>query len=298
MENFVLRYEDFLSRLDPNNLETRERLTEAVAEVVAECRRALAENSSVATPPIERLNRLNVLCPSFEDTCRCIRLARNTMLDVALRSVPVVVVMSSTPTDLLVTGSWDEALLATHICNCSLAALAADSWKASFDPSTLDPFAVRVEAEIRTGLTWKTAEGLVESLREAGRTPIPIVSPAFAVAFENPTVVEDEARREKAPGVYSRGRRLTRAGVRILERASLFDVARESMEARLGALVEASLGYGEAPTGGDVERWFKHCVHTEANNQLLLRLDEWALLSQLRPLDASLASGERGGEAG
>ncbi len=358
MENFALRFEDFLNRLELCHPETRARVAETCSEVTLECRRCIVEKVSQEKP-------------SFVDACRCLRRLREVGVDVCLAAFSPAAVMSSSPTNLLVGAvdavnpakyprnlaaatdsvfvhatlasttnvgvprvssrtrsgrpcrwsnpafldprsgtesgppdqtltrcpgrpllegrQWDECLLAVHICACFLAALAADAWRDDLAGSALDPFSARVEAEVRAGLRWKSPTDLVADAQNAGRSPVSIVASAFAVAFESPDDGIYAGER-----LYASGRRLTRAGVRLQERATLLDAAREAIEAHLERLTLETI-VAKTPGPEDVAAWFTHCVRVEANNQLLLRLDEWALLTQLRPVHAFMASGERGG---
>ncbi len=273
MANFILRFETFLQSLDPKIPETRVHVVEMCREVVAECRSCLQSRH----------------LPTFVDVSRCLRLTRNVLLELALEATSQKTIMSTSANDIIAGKPWDESFLSGFLCACFLTAVAADAWHATLDASTFEPFTSRLDAEIRSGLRWKKPKEVIESMESAGISPIDVVLPAFAVAFEAP-----EESSQETP--YANARRLTREGVRLLERAQLFDVAREGVEQHLAELThETPATIPAQPTSEEVCIWFKRCVDTEANNALLLRLDEWALLCQLRPLHAAMATGERGG---
>ena len=50
----------------------------------------------------------------------------------------------------------------------------------------------------------------------------------------------------------------------------------------------------ESCTQKQVGDWFVHCVDREANNNLLLEMDEWGFLTKLKPLHSFYAAGEKG----
>jgi len=90
------------------------------------------------------------------------------------------------------------------------------------------------------------------------------------------------------------GNRASRAGVRQSERAFLVDNLQVVISSELAARGEDAL---DAPFkhAGATQAWLKRTVEVDANNALLLRLDEWAVCCALRASDVGAASGERGG---
>lgn len=274
MENFVLRFEMFLRSIDVRAVETRACVAKMYCKVVSECRQCLQSRE----------------LPFFEDACRCLRHAREVALEIALEATTQKMVMETTTDNLIGGKAWDECLLAAFLCTCFLTAVVADAWHTTVEVSTLDPFARRLDGEIRSGLRWKTIENLIRDVEHAGVSSVEVFLPAFAVVFEIPP-------ENVSASPYVNASRLTRPGVRLLERAQLFDVAREFIEQHLEQLTcETETSHDQLkPKPEEIRTWFKHCVDIEANNALLLRLDEWALLCQLLPLHVSMATGEKAG---
>ena len=91
--------------------------------------------------------------------------------------------------------------------------------------------------------------------------------------------------------------RLSRVGVRRLERAFLLANLRLAITTELAAYQEA----GDSSTWDPFEHadamhaWMRRTVEVDANNALLLRLDEWAVCCALAPGDVAEAGGECGG---
>jgi hypothetical protein len=90
--------------------------------------------------------------------------------------------------------------------------------------------------------------------------------------------------------------RASRAGVRLLERAFLFDNTRFVISTELCAYREMNdLDRNPFEHADCMNTWMRRTVEVDANNALLLRLDEWAVCCTLVPGDVAEASGERGG---
>lgn len=90
-------------------------------------------------------------------------------------------------------------------------------------------------------------------------------------------------------------KRLTRDAVRLLEQSSVYDAARCMVDAVCEDFDEVPQMLSEDLGADVVEKWFRHCVDKEANNNLLLDLDQWGFATFLSPLDALVAAGEKGG---
>jgi hypothetical protein len=89
-------------------------------------------------------------------------------------------------------------------------------------------------------------------------------------------------------------------GVRLCERKMLLDDAESQIKRMLGSF---SLYVTENETNlsdtlfrhvTNIESWTKRCIEVDANNVLLLRMDEWALVCALRPMEVVNAVGESG----
>lgn len=120
----------------------------------------------------------------------------------------------------------------------------------------------------------------------------------FPESLETPGTHDDRDNRELVEATEDMGAppRASRAGVRLLERAFLIDTLRIVIGAELDLYQEMS-DFRNDPFehAAAVEAWMRRTVAVDANNALLLRLDEWAVCCALVPGDVAEAGGERGG---
>jgi len=90
--------------------------------------------------------------------------------------------------------------------------------------------------------------------------------------------------------------RASRSGARLLERAFLHNNLRFVIAYELDAHREmVDLDRDPFEHADAMDAWMRRTVEVDANNALLLRLDEWAVCCALVPGDVAVAGGERGG---
>jgi hypothetical protein len=115
------------------------------------------------------------------------------------------------------------------------------------------------------------------------------VAASLIVCFDHIVEVGDEN------DPYMQGTRITRQGMRLLERKALLDNFRVLLRAEIEGF---EMGGGlENPFIHEepIVKWFHQNVTQDANNALLLRLDEWAVCAELSAEEVTMfATGERG----
>ena len=100
--------------------------------------------------------------------------------------------------------------------------------------------------------------------------------------------------RDADPGMFN-GTRPSRLGVRLLERHALATDAVETLERELATRSVLDDGVASSSSSVDaVAKWTRRTIEVDANNALLLRMDEWAVAAALRPREVAFATGERG----
>ena len=100
--------------------------------------------------------------------------------------------------------------------------------------------------------------------------------------------------RDADPGMFN-GTRPSRLGVRLLERHALSTDAVETLERELASRSVLDDGVASASASAStVVEWTRRTIEVDANNALLLRMDEWGVIAALRPREVAFATGERG----
>jgi hypothetical protein len=194
---------------------------------------------------------------------------------------------------------WDPLHLLLFICQCHLRASLArlfsdagswsDTWRAGVEgPQNSAAFnnTLREEARACQEEWSKGIEPLGVRNTLARDVPQPYAT-AMTVCFEG-MISEEELRGDD----LSQGLRPSRRGVRLLERAAL---AHELSLLLQRTLCAHELATGKFDTHAEMLiSWFEKCVRVDANNALLLRMDEWAVLCHITSNDVAFATGERG----
>jgi len=206
------------------------------------------------------------------------------------------------PLSLIESGPWDTLHLLLFLCECHMRACMArlfsenkgwcDSW---FDgqnaANEVDAaFAQLVESEAHA----------CRAELECGIEPLSVraalAEKTFLRTAASLTVcldglVSEEFRRDD--DLFS-DTRLSRLGVRLIERHSIDEDATRCLSEFLESFppelnVPELMGHSKHISG-----WLTKTVRVEANNTLLLRLDEWAVVCALTSKDIAFATGERG----
>lgn len=213
---------------------------------------------------------------------------------------------------VLIKQPWDEAHLCLFIAECYLRVCCADAFSEVETvemPSPNNPELREVEErwkaiereeitsardELTPGIQPMNLKSLVREIAlTAGKTIVRHkYQAAISVAFEN-TV---ESRMDDTVYASFDKKRLTREAVRLLEQASVHDAARCISDATIASFEDTTWRSDDRVISAiTVERWFAHCVDKEANNNLLLALDQWGAATFLDPIDPLIAAGEKGG---
>ncbi len=198
--------------------------------------------------------------------------------------------MSVAPLALACHPLWDPVSLAGFLCWVELMCLAGRAWTRGSGERT--EFSAQIAAELRDVRARPFSELRAEVMAAAGVSECPLAEMAYRVAFESSPGTLDEAEFSQADAQT----RLNRRGIRLFERAFVLDGCRRAVDELLEGLATAAheLDPARDASADDVEAWFRKSV-ADANNALLLRMDEWAALNLLSPLQTYLAGGERGG---
>jgi hypothetical protein len=116
------------------------------------------------------------------------------------------------------------------------------------------------------------------------------VAASLIVCFDG--IVEPGGERDP----YMLSSRITRQGVRLLERKALLDNFRIVIEGEINSFVVCEAMTEPFAYSETIEKWFQQNVSVDANNALLLRLDEWAVCDSLSAAEVTMfAAGEKGG---
>lgn len=224
--------------------------------------------------------------------------ARRVAVDCAVRDV-----RSWAPCDtlsLIETDSWDPIHLLLFLCQCHARTCLArafadrggwdDAW-ADVDAADDDFRALAAEdcrasrEELEAGVE---ALGVRAALRNS---PFRRVAAALVVCLDG---IVDEANRASDDLIGALSSRPSRLGVRLLERRALAEDASRLLTVCLEshALEE---GVDELFAHADtMKAWLRRTIKVDANNALLLRMDDWAVLCALTADDVTFATGERG----
>jgi hypothetical protein len=213
------------------------------------------------------------------------------MKSISANSESVRVWTSSEPIALIDMAPWDPLELLLFLCECHLRVCIShlfqlnNGWQDVYSKiivtnavhkALLDDEINRVGDELKAGLEYTPSSDLLSRIR------IPRATTAVAVCFETDEPCHGDSQR------------VSRRGVRLLERAMLYDslnVAIESEIESYGLNGELECVFAHADL---VESWMKRTIEVDANNTLLLRLDEWAMCCALNAIDVANATGERG----
>ena len=156
------------------------------------------------------------------------------------------------------------------------------------DPVEFDdaPFRETREA-LERGLEPQGVSALVDA------TPFCRTTAALVVCLDG-VVTEVEREAEVERGMFD-GTRPTRLGVRLLERRALATDAAERLAEELAETTTLATLPPDESVGSEVlETWARRTIEVDANNALLLRMDEWAVVAELHPALVAYATGERG----
>jgi hypothetical protein len=223
---------------------------------------------------------------------RAIVVARARSVDQSVQSVRVW--STCAPLALIDVEPWDPLCLLLFLTECHLRICVTHlystkgGWKALGDAPVYDvPLQIALHAEewrrtpleLEAGLELRRVDALIAE-RDIERAAV-----ALVVCFEG------GAEGAAVPTV-----RASRADVRLLERAFLLDNLRFVIGVELGVYRDLDdLGPDPFEHADALTAWMIRTVEVDANNALLLRLDEWAVCCALVPSDIGAASGERGG---
>ena len=241
----------------------REEVTKSCAALVA-CLQQILRGERVGAEECEKLFRVIARC-------------RREAIEQTLLSVKEYVKCDSL--SVLDAEAWDPLCMLLFICECQSRACLLDN--SSVALSFENEEARRMKREMNDGVkVLRPSEYLAdERMRVYGIS--------LTVCFDGVCVYETD-------GSYGKDSCVTRKGVRALERHCLI----ESLE---DAIDEATSAYPIVDSSRDSEResaieeWMKRNILVDANNTLLLRLDEFAVCCALSARDVVSASGERGG---
>jgi hypothetical protein len=142
----------------------------------------------------------------------------------------------------------------------------------------------RTVAELTAGLDPRGVSSLL------AKSEIERAAVALLVCFEG-----DGMGLEAAESDSVARPRASRMDVRLLERAFLLDNLRFVIATELDARELDALDGDPFYLAEPARARMRRTVEVDANNALLLRLDEWAVCCALLPGDVGAASGERGG---
>ena len=219
---------------------------------------------------------------------------------------------ASDPLGLIECGQWDPLCLLLFLCECHLRICISHlfnengGWDASvtsgpglapsLDDALTNDEMVVVGEELARGLDHEHVGDLLT------RRPVPRAATAVAICFEQGdegnrmdegvSPVDPEGALSVDPLVDNT--RLSRKGVRLLERAMLTDSINIAIEFEISGYEEDHMLESPFYMAETVQVWMKKTVEVDANNALLLRLDEWAMCCALDPGDVSFATSERG----
>lgn len=197
------------------------------------------------------------------------------------------------------TGPWDSLQLLLYLCQCHLrtclARLFSDAgaWNPEWDDTAFevdDDFTAlkAEEAEACRGELERGVEPDCVSSYLMDRDRSRRVSESLTVCLRG--VVEPE-RRNDAHFVDGQP---TKRAVRLLERHALgLDAIRE-FEKCLETFEEEPDHDSLVLHAAHVKTWGHKTIAVDANNALLLRMDEWGVVSSLRYEDVCVATGEKG----
>jgi hypothetical protein len=194
---------------------------------------------------------------------------------------------------------WDPLHLLLFICQCHLRACLArlfsdlgawsDTWCADVEgPQNSEAFNDALRKEVRACQKEWTKGIEPQSVRKtlAQAVPQPYAT-AMTVCFEG-MIAKEELQGDD----LTQGLRPSRRGVRLLERAALAYNASSLLQKTLHTHQIAAVKFDTYTE--IIATWFEKCVRVDANNALLLRMDEWAVLCHLTSGDVAFATGERG----
>ena len=212
---------------------------------------------------------------------------------------------SSEPLSLIDCGPWDSLCFLVFMCECHLRVCAGylytenGGWKDVGIPEQLGALDAALMNDEITVVGEELAQGLDHE--EVGallsRSPVPRAATALSVCFEvgdgeADKMDEDDKGLEENPLMHNN--RASRKGVRLLERAMLTDSILIAIELEISDYAEDQANETPFYVEHVVRGWMKKTVEVDANNQLLLRLDEWAMCCALEPIDVAYATAERG----
>ena len=203
---------------------------------------------------------------------------------------------------LVETGPWDALHLLIFLCQChmraSLARIYTDGGEWGEAWGELPTDALPVDEDFRTlrlediRESREELDGGVDALgvrATLSSTPFRRVSAALVVCLDG--IVEETVR--SSDELFS-GSRPSRLGVRLLERRALEEDAGRLLSI---CLESHPLEQGEEELFVHAEimkEWMRRTIKIDANNSLLLRMDDWAVMCALTSDDINFATGERG----
>ena len=195
-------------------------------------------------------------------------------------------------------GPWDSFHWLLFLCQCHLrvcfARLFSDSgsWKESWNDcaSWIDDDFDALRKEECENIRKELEKGVEpESVTTyLSQSVVERVGMSLSVCLQG--VVQEEHQDEP----FFRNARLTKIALRLLEKKCLGeDILRETRKT-IAALDPEPDQEALKSHSSHVLAWGKKTISVDANNQLLLRMDEWAVAKELDYIDVCKATGDRG----
>jgi hypothetical protein len=258
-------------------------------------RSILAENCCLLLAVSQRSLKDHVPVEAGPALARAIVFARVQSVEKSVNSVRVWT--SCEPLMLIDSDPWDPLCLLLFLCECHLRVcvthlFSSGGWETLGEPAVYEDTVQRTlhedewrrtPIELKTGLK---ARGVYTLL---GERDIARAAVSLVVCFEGGGLQTDlDIGTSEAP-------RANRLDVRLLERAFLLDNFQLLISSDLAARPLDPLAGDPFEHTAAVRIWMKRTIEVDANNALLLRLDEWAVCCMLETGDIGMATGERGG---
>jgi hypothetical protein len=266
----------------------------------SECRKDLAENASLLIELIQKgVNEPIHMSVINADLIRASVQARCVAVENGVRDARR---WSSCDTlSLVETGPWDSLHLILFLVECHLkiiiAKLYGDKKGWHFESGAFegggfetDLLLAMQEEEIRKGkhdlelgIEPRTVSALL------AESDMSRITASIVVCFEG--IVEENLKKNDA---FFSGNRPSRRAVRMLERRFLIDDTKFFLDYQLNKHLLNEEVTDIFSHTEYVTSWMKKTVEVDANNTLLLRLDEWGVACLITPLQVAHATGERG----
>lgn len=266
----------------------------------ASTREALAEGATSVIEASQSAIRDGVVEDVAHALTRVIVRARGVAVEHAVRDVRSWAPCSTL--SLIETESWDPFHLLLFLCSSHartcLARMYADrggwddAWSSEIEGVDDEDFRALAIEDVR-----ESREELEAGVETTGvravltNHPFRRVAAALIVCLDG---IVDEANRASDDLICGGASRPSRLGIRLIERHALAEDASRLLAVCIESHAPEESVEDLFAHADTMKEWLQRTVKIDANNALLLRLDDWAVLCKLNADDINFATGERG----